>query len=225
MKPVDFDGHAADYNANLKKQLSFFDADDKYFAEYKIRIVKEKLLYPPERILEYGCGIGRNLKALKIYFPKARISGCDISRESLRYAKEYPFATLYLLGRDTIREKFDLVFISCVFHHVEPVLRKGIVSEIYRLLEESGQVFVFEHNPFNPVTRRLVDKCPFDTGAVLLSCKELGRLFTSAKFRKIEHQYTLFFPTRFKAWRQMEKYLGWLPLGGQYFARFVKNEV
>jgi SAM-dependent methyltransferase len=222
MENVNFDTHAADYNSTLQKQLSFFDQNDTYFAEYKISIVKERLPYAPERILEYGCGVGRNLRPLKEAFPKAGISGCDISKDSLKYAQEHSFATLYLLGQDLIREKFDLVFVSCVFHHIDPVSRKRVAAEIHRLLDDDGDAFVFEHNPHNPVTRRLVDRCPFDAGAVLLTCRELERLFSLVGFATVHCQYTLFIPSRFRVLRPIEKWLGWLPLGGQYCVHFKK---
>jgi SAM-dependent methyltransferase len=222
VKTVDFDAHAAEYNATLQEQLSFFDQDDAYFAEYKISIIKEKLPFAPARILEYGCGVGRNLRPLKEAFPKADISGCDISKESLKYAQAYSFATLYHLGQDPIRGKFDLVFVSCVFHHINPALRKGVAAEIYELLEDGGDAFVFEHNPYNPVTRRLVDRCPFDADAVLLSCRELERLFSAAGLKRAHCRYTLFIPSRLKGLRPIERWLGWLPLGGQYFLHFKK---
>ena len=80
-----------------------------------------------------------------------------------------------------------------------------------------GKAFVFEHNPYNPVTRRIVNNCPYDADAVLLKPAELRGLFDSAGMKVHSKEYCLFIPPRFAALAGLEKYLGWLPLGGQYW--------
>ena len=70
---VDFDEYAENYQKILQEQLSFFDRDEGYFAEYKIEIMKKYLKDTPKKILEYGCGIGRNLKYLIKHFQQSEI--------------------------------------------------------------------------------------------------------------------------------------------------------
>ncbi len=77
--------------------------------------MRESITDTPQKILEYGCGIGRNLEFIKQYFPKSGISGCDISKESLQYAKKNNGITLYHLGKDKIDEKFDLIIDNMCF--------------------------------------------------------------------------------------------------------------
>ncbi len=59
----------------------------------------------PKRILEVGCGTGRNLRALAKTFPKARIAGLDVSGEMLRVARK----SLAALARpvELIRRPYD----------------------------------------------------------------------------------------------------------------------
>ncbi len=59
----------------------------------------------PKRILEIGCGTGRNLRALARTFPKARIAGLDVSGEMLRVARK----SLAALARpvELIRRPYD----------------------------------------------------------------------------------------------------------------------
>ncbi len=221
MNKVNFDKYADNYNSILEDQ-NLLGQDRNYFTEYKVKIVKERVINKPEKILDYGCGVGRNLIFFKQYFPDAHIYGCDISKESLKKASECEFAKLYHLKNDEIKEKFDLIFIACVFHHIEQELRKGVVLDIYNMLNQNGNVFVFEHNPINPLTKHFVETCPFDADANLLYSKELKNLFTSNGFKVLSYRNTVFVPSYFKRLRFIEKYIGWLPLGGQYFMQFLK---
>lgn len=218
---VDFDKHAESYEKQLTEDLKFFGEESKYFAEYKVRIVKECNKNTPKRILEYGCGIGMNLQYLVEYFPDSDVHGCDISAKSIDVAsKNNSSVKFFLLEDSEIRkhkESFDIIFISNVFHHIEPPLRIKAVSNINLLLKHGGNVFFFEHNPFNPVTRHIVNTCVWDTDAILLKPKESLELFENGSFKIIRKYYTLYFPAFLKFFRPLEKGLFFLPLGGQYY--------
>jgi SAM-dependent methyltransferase len=214
---VDFDQYAGQYEAILASQTNFFDGDSNYFARYKIELAQQ-LVGPVESVLDFGCGIGRSMPHLREVFPKADIVGCDPSAESLAMAREQNptcrFAAMEELGPDS---KFDLVIASCVFHHIPPQDRQMAIRYCYSRLKESGHFIIFEHNPINPVTRHMVKNCPFDTDAVLLSMRETIERMRNAQFDIEESSYCLFFPQPLAAFRPFEKYLRWLPMGGQYF--------
>lgn len=218
MGKTDFDAYAKNYNAILSEQLNFFEEDNLYFAEYKIAKLKNLLSFPPKHILDFGCGIGRSTLFLNQYFPQAQIYGCDISQASLLEAeKNVPSAHFFLTT--TLSEKpntFDVIFVSNVFHHIKLSERLKTLDLITRSSTVGGSIVVFEHNPYNPVTRHLVNTCPFDRDAVLLKPKELKILFKKAGVQNINLEYTLFFPAFLKRLRFLEKYLHFLPLGGQY---------
>ena len=78
-------------------------------------------------------------------------------------------------------------------------------------------MFGFEHNPYNPVTRRIVSNCPYDEDAVLLKPSELRTLLSGAGLSVQRQAYCLFVPPRFGRLAACEAALGWLPLGGQYW--------
>lgn len=217
---VDFDDFAEDYGRILQEQLKFFDGQTEYFSEYKIHILKKYISKYPKKILEYGCGIGRNLRFLREHFPNAEVFACDISERSLSIAqRNNPFAKVFLLGKDIIKEKFDLIFIALVFHHIDRTYRMDVLEEIKSLLASRGDLFAFEHNPYNPVTRHLVNTCPFDADAILLKKREMEKLLVTAGFRLEMGRYALYFPSALKKLRFMEPLLGFLPLGGQYFIK------
>jgi SAM-dependent methyltransferase len=215
---VDFDEYAERYQNVLREQHRFFEQDEGYFAEYKIAIIKNYIKYTPKRILEYGCGVGRNLKYLRQYFEHSDIYAGDISQKSIDIAAvNNPSVNFILLGEDIVLDRFDLILVSMLFHHIEPKLRPNIMGKISDLLRRGGDVFIFEHNPYNPITRYLVRTCIFDSDAVLLKKQEMLKLIIEANFVINTWRYTLFFPSTLKKLRFLEPTLGCLPLGGQYF--------
>ena len=225
MKKELFDDYADTYENILHKQLSFFEKDTDYFAEYKADLVSQHAAWKPQEILEFGCGTGRNLRFLKRKFPSSKIYGCDISSKSLEVAaKDNPGAILFQSGKDktTYNDHFDLIFVACVFHHIPPDLWREKFIQLRDWLKSKGELFIFEHNPYNPVTRRLVSSCPYDKGAVLLRPKEVASLLAGAGFRSIELRYVLFFPSHLRKLRFLEKKMAFIPLGGQYFFHAVK---
>ncbi len=223
---VDFDSFASDYDKILEKDLEFFGEENSYFAEYKIKIIKDTIQIQPDKILDYGCGIGRNIKFYDQFFPDTRIFGCDISQKSLEIArKSNPNAEFFLINDgnlDKYSGQFDIISISCVYHHIEPRLRKDTTNKIYSLLKPGGSFYIFEHNPNNPLTRKIVKDCVWDQDAILLKAKESANLMMDAGFKISKKRYTIFFPAFLKIFRPMEKFLGFIPIGGQYFMKGEK---
>lgn len=225
MKKVDFDRFAGSYNELLREKTSFFTDDEKYFARYKVEIARGLLERAPARILEFGCGIGRNIPFLREAFPAAEIMGSDVSEKSLETARaENPGTHFWTEGRsEGERSGFDLVFVAGVFHHIPPGERAGAAQTIHSRLNPGGSVVVFEHNPLNPVTRKIVNDCPYDEGVILLRMGEMRALLDRAQLRAAGGGYSLFFPPRLKALTRFERYLRVLPLGGQYWVRAAKD--
>ena len=219
MAKVDFDDYADNYNNLVSNQLAAFDSDSEYFAEYKALLTRSLVAPSPSQILEYGCGIGRNLGALRKHFPDAELHGCDISEASLDYARR-SHADVVLTTVDEVaagKARFDLVFIAGVLHHVPPADRAAFMESVRSTLKTGGDVVIFEHNPLNPVTRHLVNTCPFDEDAVLLRPRETRGLLQSNRFDVVTKGYALFFPGILKGLRPLEGFIRWLPLGGQYY--------
>ena len=76
---------------------------------------------------------------------------------------------------------------------------------------------IYEHNPFNPLTRHAVNTCSFDENAVLLKRVQVAKLFVKAGMEVVMQEYHFLFPAFLKLLRPLEKYLTWLPLGAQHF--------
>lgn len=222
-KKVDFDDYTDNYNELLRESVGFFSADEAYFARYKVAIVSKYRKAHPARILEYGCGIGRNIAFLREFFPGAVIEGSDIAAASLDLARrENPGVRFFVEGEHD-PEPYDLIFVAGVFHHIPLGQRPGVMGTIFSRLRPGGEVYVFEHNPYNPVTRRIVNNCPYDADAVLLKPAELKAHLQSAALTVHGGAYCLFVPPKLSALARVENWLGWLPLGGQYWIKGARR--
>lgn len=214
---VDFDKYTENYNELLRESTGFFTSNEEYFAEYKVKLTRKKVNHEVKRILEYGCGIGRNIPYLEAMFPNAEVFGTDISAASLELAAaENKDATFAVETPGLEIGQFDLIFIAGVFHHIAPLERPAVCELLSKRLVRSGTMTIFEHNPYNPITRSIVNTCPFDADAVLLRPAELAARFRQVNMSVIGRSFCLFVPPRLSSLIKLEDYLGWLPLGGQY---------
>ncbi|MDR3478834.1 MAG: class I SAM-dependent methyltransferase [Gammaproteobacteria bacterium] len=218
MKKTDFDEHATDYNTTLKNQLQFFEEDNGYFAEYKVKKAKQLVVHEPTNILDFGCGIGRSIPFFQKHFPAATLYGCDLSEKSLETAtaqyKTAMFLSVSELDRTDIQ--FNLIFLAGVLHHITPDERQATMAFLKKHLTADGNLVIFEHNPYNPLTRYLVNTCPFDEDAILLKPGEIKHQMREAGIKPIACHYTLFFPQILYWLRPLENSLRFFPLGGQY---------
>ena len=225
MKKVDFDRFTASYNDLLREKTGFFTEDESYFARYKVALARERVGPAPRRVLEFGCGIGRNIAFLREAFPDAEVMGSDVSAKSIEIARhENPGVHFWTEGRgEDERGGFDFVFVAGVLHHIPPAERDGAIASVHERLVPGGAIVVFEHNPFNPVTRRIVSECPYDEGVILLRPAELKGRLEQGGFAVAASGFSLFFPPQLKALARLEAKLAWLPLGGQYWVQATRR--
>jgi ubiquinone/menaquinone biosynthesis C-methylase UbiE len=215
----EFDQFAHNYEVVTSQNTSFFDADAHYFGSYRSSIVKKFARSRADNILDFGCGVGLGVSPLREMFPNSQIVGCDPSQESLALARaREPDCEFLESSAISQGPRFDIITAVCVFHHIVPSDRPGALRYCYERLKPGGKLFIFEHNPYNPVTRHLVSRCPVDRDAILLTPNETVKRMQQAGFALTAAEYCLFFPKVLAFLRPIEPYLGWLPLGGQYFA-------
>lgn len=215
---VDFDQYASNYKSLLDNQTTMFGGERAYFSSYKVDILSRLFGNSTGSFLDFGSGIGLLMPFIQDSFAHYDIYATDISEQSLSFLRDN-FPRVTIVDDNTVTNmRFDIILLSGVLHHVEPKFREGLMRRLASMLKPGGSLCIFEHNPYNPVTQRLVSTCEFDSDAVLLSKKETAKLLRTSGGLNITHEsYTLFFPHPLRGLRFLEPNLGWLPLGGQYY--------
>jgi ubiquinone/menaquinone biosynthesis C-methylase UbiE len=113
---------------------------------------------------------------------------------------------------------FDAAYTVCVMHHVPPEQWESLVREMRRVVRPGGITVVFEHNPFNPLTRRAVSTCEFDENAVLLRARRTRLLLRKAGLREVRSRYILTLPAAGGLPHKVDRLFSRLPFGAQYYA-------
>ncbi|MFO7856513.1 MAG: class I SAM-dependent methyltransferase [Paracoccaceae bacterium] len=80
-------GHGALMDAVYRRQRFIYDATRKYFLLGRDELLDALAPERGDRVLEIGCGTGRNLILAARQWPEARFFGVDISSEMLRTAR------------------------------------------------------------------------------------------------------------------------------------------
>ncbi|CAL1241569.1 SAM-dependent methyltransferase [Candidatus Methylocalor cossyra] len=230
MTPAEFDQFADAYRTLHHQNIRFSGESPEFFAEYKVKDAWELLWKQGKSatwILDFGAGIGTSVAPFRKYFPRASLTCLDVSEKSLAVGRaRYPdLAEFRAFDGKRIpfpENTFDLIFAAGVFHHIPHGEHLDLLREWRRVLRPGGTALLFEHNPFNPITRHAVNTCPFDDNAHLIYPSELRRRLREAGFEQIGLRYRLFVPGFLRFLRPLERWLSACPLGAQYFVHGVK---
>jgi predicted TPR repeat methyltransferase len=219
-----FDQYSNQYKQMLAASTGTNVESAGFFASQKIHHLRRSLPvgFDVKSILDYGCGIGMSLMPLRQAFPKARIVGVDPSEASLQVAADQhkdhdiELMSLSTFQRQQHEDLFDLIFLSCVLHHIDENEHKEVLGLLNARCSTGGRIAIVEHNPSNPYTRKIVRDCPFDEGVKLIPSRYLKRLLMSSGWQKPNSKYITFIPPSLRRISMMEDWLAWCPAGGQY---------
>ncbi|MEM6905602.1 MAG: methyltransferase domain-containing protein [Pseudomonadota bacterium] len=229
MDKAEFDKFASEYEAMHRQNIRLSGEAPDFFAQYKIADIRREWdrAEPgrePEAILDFGGGIGSCAPHFRHFFPETPITLADVSERSLEIAVSRRIEGLTCVPFDgqTLPlpdQSQDLAFAACVFHHVPAEAHIALMREIRRVMKPGGLFFVFEHNPWNPLTVHAVNNCPFDENAVLIPAPVMRGRVREAGWREVALSYRIFFPGPLAALRPLERGMTWLPIGAQYYTR------
>jgi SAM-dependent methyltransferase len=220
--PTAFDEYADNYDAALEEGLSATGENKVYFAKGRIDWLAGRvraLGFTPRSILDFGCGTGSATPYLLGVAGAESSLGVDISPKSLETARRVhgsERARFALVDPAEPNGGFDLAFCNGVFHHI-PVAERGLACDyVFRSLRPGGLFAFWENNPWNPGTRFVMARCPFDQDAITLSPPSARSLLAAQGFEVVRTDYLFIFPRALRMLRWIEPNVSRLPLGAQY---------
>ena len=228
MQEAEFDKFADEYHAMHLASIGASGEGPEFFAAYKMVDLAWEFARRAERsdtapsILDFGAGSGNSIPHVAANFHDAKLTCIDVSARSLELAaKRFPgqasFERFDGSELPLENETFDIAFAACVFHHIPHEEHVKLLSEWRRVLRPGGMALVYEHNPYNPLTRRVVNSCEFDANAHLVTARAMRRTFVDAGFSGVQICYRVFFPHFMRGLRRLERGLAAIPLGAQYY--------
>ncbi len=219
---TEFDEYAEAYDSALARGLSVSGEDKNYFARGRIAWLVDclrRLQEQPKALMDFGCGTG---SATPFFLDLMRIQsvlGLDTSARSLDVAKRTYGSkrTQFLLfSQYEPSEQIDVAFCNGVFHHIPLDERPAAVNYVYRSLQPGGLFALWENNPWNPGTRYVMSRIPFDHDAITLTPPEARRLVQTGGFGILRTDFLFIFPRMLRWFRSVEPLVSRLPLGVQY---------
>ena len=224
-----FDEYKESYSDTVNDSIGFSGLDVDFFtrvkADYLVDICTKHFGDTKDlSLIDIGCGIGNFDGLLRPKF-KA-LTGVDISPQSVEQARSrHTDVEYHTYNGETLpfeNNSFDAAFAICVVHHVPVDLWENFSKEMYRVIKPGGLAMIFEHNPSNPLTMRVVNNCPFDEDAVLLKSQKSMSLLSGADFEDVKRRYILTIPAFNKLFRAFDGLFSWMKIGAQYYVTGTK---
>lgn len=219
----EFDQYADDYDAALAAGLAVTGEDKHYFAHGRMRWLLARLQAAgmhARTVLDFGCGTGSSTPYFFDVLKAESVVGIDVSPKSLAVARNL-YGTDGRAQFQTLDEyrpaaRIDLAFCNGVFHHIPLAERPRAVALVYEAVRPGGLFAFWENNPWNPGTRYVMSRCPFDADAITLSPIAARRLLRASGFEVIRTDFLFIFPRTLGFLRALEPLAARLPLGAQY---------
>jgi len=218
----DFDAEAVTYEDTLNRGLAVSGEKASFFAEARMVFLAKRLRqlgFAPRTAIDYGCGTGGSTVLLLRVLSAESILGLDPSGASLEIARQRAAgqsATYALLRDHRPNEDRDLVFCNGVFHHISPSERLQTLRYMAACLRPGGVLALWENNPWNPGTRYIMRRIPFDRDAIPVRSTEARALVRAAKLNVLRTDYCFIFPGVLRVLRPLERGFTRLPIGAQY---------
>lgn len=218
----EFDTYAANYDAALNRGLALSGEGKEYFADHRVRWVRQCLpdWQEGQSCLDFGCGTGSGTPYLVEHLGLAKLTGADPSGQSIALARdEHGTGPISFISTDDLPAcgtAFDIAFCNGVFHHIPLDQRAASASTVFHAVKPGGYFAFWENNPWNPIVHYMMSRVPFDADAIMLWPHEARRLLRGAGFEVLRTDFCFVFPALLASLRFMEPWLCKVPLGGQY---------
>jgi SAM-dependent methyltransferase len=218
-----YDEHRDRYAEDLDSAVRFSGKDHAFFTRRKADALfefAERHVGPAATlsVLDVGCGVGLTDAFLAGCF--ASLTGVDVGPGVLeRAAARNRVAHYELYDGERLPMTdgtFDVTFCAGVLQVLPPERRARFVDELRRVTRGRGIVVVFEHNPYNPLTRLAVRRFALGDDVQMLPARQLVDLAERAGLAVLERAYILLLPSESGFARKVERRVERLPLGAQF---------
>lgn len=95
------------------------------------------------KVLDFGCGVGRQLLHLTRLYPGIETAACDVNDDSIAFVRRaYPTIDSYANSFDPPlkfnSKTFDVIYSVSIFSHLSKVDRDAWLAELFRVLKPGG---------------------------------------------------------------------------------------
>jgi len=140
-------------NSSMRKTGSrsirhyFISGINSYLPIATIALQRGVALDRPIRILDFGCGVCRQLLHFTRHYPNARYFACDIDYTLIDFVKKnYPMVRAELSNfRPPLpfeRDSMDMIYSVSIFSHLSPDDQPAWLAELNRILRPGGHCFL-----------------------------------------------------------------------------------
>jgi SAM-dependent methyltransferase len=220
----EFDQYAEDYDNSLNEGLSVSGENRDYFAAGRIKFLQrclDRLDFHVSKVMDYGCGTGSATPFLMQMKSVSQLVGIDLSEKSLEVARrrqaDFGSSVQFRLPDEYVPDaSADLVFCNGVFHHIPLDQQADALRYVANCLRPGGYFAFWENNPWNPGTRYIMSRIPFDRDAIMIWPRRARRLLRDAGLPVVRTDCCFIYPKLLGFLRPTEKWFTKIPLGAQY---------
>jgi SAM-dependent methyltransferase len=120
---------------------------------FKRKLIVQATLAKGQSVLDLGCGTGTLSLFIKLACPGVHLKGCDADPAVLARAESKALAKGLAIEFDHAfsdslpygEGKFDRVFSTLMFHHLEPIGKIATIKEILRVLKPGGEFHLADY--------------------------------------------------------------------------------
>ena len=122
-----------------------------------LRIIVDALVVglrePPKLILDFPCGSGRIARHLRAFFPTAKVVGCDLYEQHVRFCVDI-LGTEGIISDENIDvidfgQQFDLIYCGSLVTHLPDDLFRSTIRLISGALTNKGLAIITTHGRYS----------------------------------------------------------------------------